>query len=107
MGEFGNKAGTKKFVGALREMVDQNEVLLEEARIGLENSSVPSNLRTEKFPDPKLTFSRSRHVNSTFDIHDDFNTELRAIKLRDGNMSKAFPKNLRELFSYDGKSSSC
>lgn len=56
---------------------------------------------TQIFPDPKQPFSRSRHANSTLDVHDDFNVELRAITLRDGNVNKAFPKNLRELFSYD------
>ena len=103
MEQWGSKAAIKKFVGSLQATADQNEILLEEARIGLQNSSALSNLHTEVFPDPKQPFSRSRHANSTLDVHDDFNVELRAITLRDGNVSNAFPKNLRELFSYDGE----
>jgi len=45
--------------------------------------------------------SRSRHDNSTFDEQADFETSLSKIKLPDGRVSKAFPRTLKDLFSYD------
>ena len=47
MEQWGSKAAIKKFVGSLQATADQNEILLEEARIGLQNSSVLSNLHTD------------------------------------------------------------
>lgn len=48
--------------------------------------------------------SQSRRENSTLDEHADFETDLSKIKLPDGNVSRAFPRTLKDLFSYDGQS---
>ena len=47
--------------------------------------------------------SRSRHENSTLDEHADFETNLAKITLPDGEVSGAYPRTLKELFSYDGQ----
>ncbi|KAF9648760.1 hypothetical protein BDM02DRAFT_3186864 [Thelephora ganbajun] len=82
MDEWSSKDDIKEFVGALPNMVNENNVLLRETRIHFENS-------------------RSRHANSTLDIRDDFSASLKAIKCQHGHVSELFPKSLRELFSYD------
>jgi len=80
--EWGRTVTTKKFIENLKNMTEENDVLLREARVRLDNS-------------------RSRHGNSTLDEHADFETNLSKIKLPNGDVSTAFPRTLKDLFSYD------
>jgi len=82
MEEWARKPKAVEFVNDLQGTASGNIVTLGEARITLDNSL-------------------SRHANSTLDIQDDFSTNLKIIRRKDGYISEHFPMNLRELFSYD------
>jgi len=82
--EWGGSNDTKKFLENLRSVVHDNDVLIQDAQVKLDNS-------------------RARHENCTLDEHTDFETPLSGIKLPSGNISEAFPRTLKTLFSYDEK----
>jgi len=82
VGQWGHSDVGKRLLEGLKNMTQENNLLHHEARVKLDNS-------------------RSRYENSTLDEHVDFEVDLAKIKLPDGQVSRVFPRTLKELFSYD------